>query len=315
MKISFNLLKLKEMELDLAIAILGIFAGISFLFESIICGNNHFHYFVVLFFPSLLYVFFGKRATHKIPDLSFSKNFILAWIAIFLILIFLIIWISHTNLYYKPPIYFFLCSFATLPIILHIFGCNTKKIDHLWIILFEIIILSVVVRYSFYYDSAGIYGQDPWWHTQWIKETFEQGHLTPGKYLRNTYYNFPIYHLLNGITSKLSTLSIHDGLFVSTGIIGNCVVPILFVFLIVRKIFGTKIALFSTMIYNLSRYQIEHGISITPMTLGTGLFVIVLYLAFSLHNLKKPFNILLLGDRKSVVESPKLCRSRWAPYH
>lgn len=283
MKISSNLLKLKKIELDLAIAILGILAGISFLFESIIFANNHFHYFVVLFFPSLLYAFFRKKATYKIPSVSYSKNFILAWIAIFLILVFLITWISRTKLYYKSSIYFFLCSLATLPIILHIFGCDTKKKQYLWIILFEIIFLSVVVRYSIYYDSAGTYGQDPWWHTQWIKETIETGHITHGQYLINAYYNFPIFHLLNGIASIISLLSIHDAIFISTGIVGNCVIPSLFIFLIAKKIFSDKIALLSALVYSLSGYSIERGISIIPMTLGVSLFILILYTIFIIH--------------------------------
>lgn len=293
MKISLNPLKLKKIELDLAIAILGILAGISFLFESIVFGNNHFHYFVVLFSPSLLYIFFRKKAPHKIPDASSSKNLILAWIAIFLILVFLIIWVSHTNLYYKPPMYFFLCSLATLPIILHIFGCDTKKNHHLGIILVEIIILSGVVRYSIYYDSAGIYGQDPWWHTQWVKETIETAHITPGQYLINGYYNFPVFHLLNGIASIISLLSIHDVMFISIGVIGNCVISTLFIFLIAKKIFSDKIALLSALVYSLSDYSIERGISILPMTLGVSLFILILYTIFIISTKNKAVFLML----------------------
>lgn len=284
MRFAFNLSKLKEIGLDSAIAILGMLGGIFILIESIVCGNNHFHYSVLMFLPSFLYIIFRKKATHKIPNVLFSKNFILAGIAIFFLLVFLIIWISHTTLYYEPPIYFFLCSLAAVPIILHIFGCDTKKNYYLWLVLFEIIILSIVIRYSAYYGSAGIYGQDPWWHTQWIKETIETGHITPGQYRINPYYNLPIFHLLSGITSIISLLSIQDTTFISIGFAGSCMIPTLFIFLIARKFFDDKIALLSALVYSLSGYSIQYGVSIIPMTLGVALFIIALYLILVLNS-------------------------------
>jgi len=271
MRFAFNLSKLKGMDLGSTTAILGMLVGISILIESIVCNNNHFHYFVVAFLPSLLYIFLRKKVRDRdSPNVLFSKNFILTCVVIFFLAISLIIWISHTNTHYRPTMYFFLCSLATVPIMLHIFGYDTKKNYYLWLILLEIIFLS--------------YGQDPWWHTQWIKETIGTGHITPGQYLTNPYYNLPMFHLLSGITSTISLLSIHDATFISIGIAGNCVIPTLFIFLIAKKLFDDKIALLSALLYSLFGYSIERGISIIPMTLGVSLFIIALYLVFILNS-------------------------------
>ena len=299
MKLKFRLINLKKIELDIGFAILGMLVGIFILLGSVIYGKNYYHFFIVLFFSSLVYILFRKKMLNEnnLPVTISNRNLVLLTQIIFFLSISLLIGISYQNLYYRPPVYFLLVLVASTSIVVNIFYFNANKKFNLCLVLFEIIVLAVLIKASLYYDFPGFYEQDPWWHTQWIKETIEIGHITSGNYLANGYYLFPQFHLLIGMTSVVTSLSIHNATFFSVSFIGISIIPALFLFFIAKKFTGLKIALLSTLIFSLLGDLIYRGISIIPMTLGFSLFLIIIYFIFntSIKKILKNFLLILFS--------------------
>lgn len=295
--------KFKIPDLDISIGFLCLLIGIMVLIESILFGNNHFHFFVVLFFPSLLYLFFRKRIQKHDELILFIPNKNINYIAaiFFFLSISLLIWISYLNVYYRSPFYFFLCIIASVCVLIQIFTIDIDKKYSSWLILFEIIILAVLIKTSLYYGFSGLYGQDPWWHTQWIKETIEGGHITSGKYISNLYSLFPQFHLLSGLTSVISSLSINNSTFFSVGFIGNSVISTLFLFLIAKRFIVMRGALLTALTFSLTGYSISRGTSIIPMTLGISFFLIIIYLTFNDNMERKKKTSLLLLFSISLI--------------
>jgi len=292
---------LARMGLDTIVASIGLVTGIFILTESVITGNEHFHFFALAFFPSLLYLLFRKKmlTVTNLCSSSSNKNKSLFLIggAVFFLSVSLLILLSHQIVYYRPPVYFLICLIASASILFHIFYSNLTDKRSILFILSEIIILAILIKASLYYEFPGFFGQDPWWHTQWIKETIEAGHITVGKYIINSYYIFPQFHLLNGMSSIVSSLTIHNATFFSVGFIGCSVIPALLLFLIAKRFIGVRAALLSTLIFSLSDQLIARGTSIIPMALGISFFLIICYLIFntSIKGIQKASLLLLFS--------------------
>lgn len=275
---------ISEKGLDIIFAGIGLVIGIFILAGSIITGNEYFHFFALAFFPSIFYLLFKKKILIENDLYLLSLNrvkslFFIGGISFFLSISLLIIF-TQQIVYCRPPIYFLICIIASVSILIQIFCANFNKYSSL-VILSEIIIIAIVINATLYYEFPGLLGQDPWWHTQWTIETLSTGHITEGNYIINSYHNFPQFHLLNGISSIVSSLTIRNSTFFSVGLIGSIIIPTLFMFLIAKRFFGIRAALLSSLIFSLSAQLTLRGTSIIPMTLGVSFFLIICYLIFN----------------------------------
>jgi hypothetical protein len=167
---------------------------------------------------------------------------------------------------------------AAASIILDIFCFNEEKNTHTFIALSKIIALSLITYAGIYYQFPGIYGVDPWLHSEWIKETVSLGHITQGEFITNGYYLFPVFHLSAAMTQILTSLSTYSSVFASTGVF--MAMSCLFVFLIARKLINTQAGLLAALIVPLIADFIERATSIIPMSLGFCFFLAILYLVF-----------------------------------
>lgn len=202
------------------------------------------------------------------------------------------------NLYnYRPPIYFALLLVAVASIILDTIWLNKKKRSHIFIILFKIIVLSLSVYALIYFAFPGVYGGDTWEHNYTVQQLVNSGQIPKFKNIGpfDNYYNFPIFHILGGVTQILTSLNSYSAIFVSVGL--SCSFILVFVFLIGRKIADVKTGLLATLVVSLSDWTIERATEIIPNSLGFCFFLILIYLIFSdeERDIRKSFLIIILS--------------------
>jgi hypothetical protein len=168
---------------------------------------------------------------------------------------------------------------AAAAIILDIFALDEKKGSHVSIVLFKIIALSLTVYAGIYYQFPGIYGVDPWVHNGWVQEIANLGHITGGTFVNSGYFLFPMFHLAGANTQIVTQLTAYDSIFITVGVT-IAVLSCIFVFLIGRKLVGTKVGLLAALIVPLAAEAIERATAIIPMSLGFCFFLAILYFAF-----------------------------------
>lgn len=247
-----------------------------------------------LLVSSLIYTLFREKISRTVntPEFAETNRIRLIVNIVFAISLSLIIWLSWSNLYYRPPLYFVLVLVAAASIIVDVFCLNERKSSHITIVLLKIIVLSLIIYAGIYYQFPGIYGDDPWLHNEWIKETINFGHITSGNIMNNSYYFFPVFHLVAALAKILTSLSIYNSIFISIGIV--MAISSIFVFLIGEKIVNTKVGLLAALIVSLNCENIGRATAIIAMSLGYFWFLVILYLIFVRNERKISIGLLVI---------------------
>ncbi len=247
----------------------------------------------IVVLSSLFYLYFKKNIIKKRTiSIHISNTIKICNNILFAISILVSMWIVWNSLYYRPATFFIFITIAAASIIFEIFYTENAK-KH-YFILIKILVLSLIVRASLYYEFSGIYGVDPWIHNELIKATIATGHVVKGTHFRsNSYYEFPIYHIACAIVHIVSSLNIYNGIFLSMGFIAS--MSSIFVFFIGTKIADSRVGLLSALVLNLSEYSILWGINIMPMSLGFFFVSIIMYIILCKNGLNYKYLMMILS--------------------
>jgi|GEM_PF-5209720 len=193
---------------------------------------------------------------------------------------------------FLPNIFFILLSICISAIAAEVMLSYEKKFS-VFSILIKIVIISLILHCSLFYEFPGYFGVDPWVHINLINTWEKWGHLNPiVNYEFSPYAYYPIFHLGVMITKILTSLDSKDSLFFSIGIFYT--VSTIFIFYFSKCFINIKSAFFATLIISIGIFHVSWGAWIIPTTLGLGLFCIILYCIFSKNNNLKTILFLFL---------------------
>ncbi len=252
---------------------------VSFALICVYLINNNPMYIIIgaiLFFVCIFYLCIDKKKDFSyILNLKMGSSlYLLLDILFFLIFCYSLISLYlRPNLYERPLIYFVSIIFLAGLISIQILFLPSKTAYTSFVLLKIILIpLSVVSSQVFLFPT--LIGVDPWWHRYFTQSFLDSGFLLAGY----SYSKMPIFHLLTGITSLLTSLDYKTATILSISYM-QIICLISFVFLLGRSIFNNKVGLLAGLLVSISNYVILMSYWAIPQTLGSVFVLIIIYLS------------------------------------
>ncbi len=279
--------------LDVFLALLGFIAGILAIILSEIFQLNRTYLGVVVILGSLVFLFYRQAfIRNKQITSRGSPGFLVAKVIPFVsIFIFAALLAAGTfyhkllSLYYRDPLYFIFVLCAVLTTYLQITLLDVRPFWVQVILLIQILLLGISIRASAFYLYPSLSGNDPFYHQYFVERLIAYEKFPIGE----LYSSFPLFHTIIGVFSLLGISNIKDGFFYIS--ILHCL-SLLAVFPLAKAYLNIRIGLLASLLLILSDYQIQWGVQIIPMTLATGLYVLMLVLFLMI---KKPIRNYLSG--------------------
>ncbi len=262
--------KIKE-NLDLIIASGGVLLGIFIIYMSLAFEIHQQDIGGTILIASALYFLLRKRLlkANETFDFKPTQKFIYINNIIFFLALSLSVWLLYTTLYSRPAFYFILVALACASVALEILYSDRKLTG---LILIKILLIGITLYGGIYYEFPGdIVGADTRFHNPNTEQTIEYGHIVPWQ----SYFFFPIFHILAAQTSILTSMNVYDSLFWSTTFL--VAFSIIFIFLLGQKLINTKVGLLAALMFVFADWVLGYSAAI-PMSLGFVFFAIILYL-------------------------------------
>ena len=281
-----RLLRIFSSRLDSILAIAGIVAGIVATFWLRYAAPDYIGVGIMLAVSCAVYLLLLRRrvsswemATPQFPLLS---SRLLLNILFFALLLYSVIAL-YLSVDERPLSYFITVALMSTLVTLEIFFTPEKSGRYYAFILVKILLISLILRWSLFYIYPGSFlGTDTWRNAVLYDAISQAGHLVPEM---GGYWHWPIHHLMVVTTSQLTGVGSREAMILSLGLFE--VVSLIFVFLLARHIFGTKIGLLSVLILGINNLFIRWGWCLVVQTLGIALVALILFLILSprTHNL------------------------------
>ncbi len=178
---------------------------------------------------------------------------------------------------YRPWYYFAFISILFLIIFIQILSTHINPT----VILLEICVVSLNLIYGITFKYPLFFSMtDTLDHISWSSYIFITGHILPKEYSL-LYTNFPLYHIIVAISTRISGLGINSSLFLVTGLI--FVGTVIFVYLFINFIIKSEeISLLSCLIYSNYSIIIYYGSYMVTRAMAYVGFVILLFLIFKI---------------------------------
>lgn len=242
---------------------------------------------------STIYIFFQKELNNKELNSKVLNNkpnyHTHLLISIYLIFFIVSVILLKNSLYHRPTSYFIIIIIISMIILLQIFEADNK-----YIILSEILLLSINIRMSNYYLFPSIYGPDVNYYINLANTIINESHLP---LISNGFYHrLPIMPLTISIIKLLTGLGDKNAYFI-IGIIE--LLSSIFIFLIARFTFDLKTGLLSVLILNLSDYFYLYGFWIIAMSMG--IFFVSMLLYMIIKNIQNKFNYMIIISLLAII--------------
>ena len=288
-------------KLDVIVGFMGLSVTV-FIFIALIlmhAGERYLFFSGALSSAFILYIVFRKKMIDLPHDENlclapFNKAFFLSLNIAFIFLFTLSILLLRLGLYHRSLSYFIsitiICGIIAIGILI------SDKKEHTWLILLQIFLVSLNIRWGIYSIYPSLYGTDPWFHVATIQSIVELAHIPPEG---SSCAHLPIMLFEVAVTGIITSLNGKNLLFYSIGLI--TVFSTIFIFLLGQRVFNTKIGLLATLLLNTSNSHICFGTwAMIPMTLGAVFFTMILYiLANNRKDTKR--NLLWLSSPLSIL--------------
>jgi uncharacterized membrane protein len=141
------------------------------------------------------------------------------------------------------------------------------------VILVQVLVFGLVIRFSGLYTAPGFIGIDVWSHVTYAQAIEQENSLAAIS--ESKYFASPLYHLLAVAAARLLDLSLRNGLYLTLGIAVPSVV--LLVYGAATMLVSVRWALFAAVAYVVSDHAIRWGIHLIPTSMGLVFFLGVLF--------------------------------------
>ncbi len=270
---------------------IGILAGVSSALLGVFLGNAILqHSAVVLGLASATYLIYLHRYSSTKRSLQTdgaSKNSRLPVLSLVWISVFLLIGIAVLHWHGSSPYFVMIAAVVVVAAAIVYEIVSLPRIHSPSHVLAQIIILSIVVRATVYYQYPSLLGGDPWFHSSLVARIASDESIPPIA----GYQFFPVLHILAVVAQDLLGLGVKDALFVA--IIFEPI-SLVFLYLVTRHLFGSITGLLGMLILSVSNFHIYWGYYPTPAAITLGFFLLSLYLMFVLHRKNSAISSLLL---------------------
>jgi len=203
---------------------------------------------------------YAKRSTYLILNLLFFILFFYSVISIIL----------REDAYSRPLGYFISTALMATILALEILFLPKGK-AYTSFILVKIMLIALSLRWIPQLIFPGLIGVDPWAHQMFTGKLMEAGSI-PGGY---PYSELPIMHLIIAATSFITDMSYKYSTMLSISLFH--VIGLIYVFLLGRFIFNSKVGLLSALLLGIAGYWINLGMGIHPTTLALVLVAPIIY--------------------------------------
>ena len=265
--------------LDKSLAIFGIFLSLFLIvFLSFLKGRFVYVSIGILTLMSCIIWLLIRRQTLGKIYLRSNSTFLFLSVVFFLLLTCNILFIHfRTDTYERPLIYFILLSFMFGIVALEILFCKSTK-KHEFLILFQIIILSIFSVWSQILIFPNVVGIDPWGHQRLTNTIISTGFIPDGF----SYSRLPLMHLEIGSTSLVTGLNYKFAAMLSISFL-QILCGILFVYLLGRFIANMRVGLLAGLFLAIGNSFISMSFLATPNTIAAIPMLIILYLLFKFN--------------------------------
>lgn len=265
--------------IDLVAAGVGLAAGIVILLLNLVYSNAYLISMGPLLVAAcLLYLLFRRRLSPVWESLKHSRRLCDLAGIVFWLCFGLSIFSLSTESLHRPAVYFILTAVAAAMIAVQILTGHRK--GTMYLIIAEILLVSLSVRASAYFVLPTLPGSDTWVHQAYAQLFEAQGYVVAREGLipplSEYYLHFPITHI-GAIVSKYVTgvdLKVATFFMLSLPLLLSSV----FVFLIGRTLANAKVGLLAMLLVSVSDFHIAWSVQPIPTTLGVTFFTIVVYL-------------------------------------
>ena len=265
--------------LDKNLAILGLVASSILILWLVLVVGKYVEAGVAAFLACATYLIIRKRllllGPSSLQALALNRPaYLILNIAFFVLFIYSLLSVGLRPELYSRPLGYFIATaiMATILAIEIVFLPGRKAYESF--VLVKIMLIALSLRWMPQFIFPGLIGVDPWGHQMFTAQILEAGSI-PGGY---PYSNLPVMHLIIVATSLITDLSYKFATMFSISLLH--VVGLVFVFLLGRFVFDSKVGLLAALLLGVAAYWINLGMGIHPTTLALVLVAMLIYMIF-----------------------------------
>jgi hypothetical protein len=173
----------------------------------------------------------------------------------------------------RTPLFYSVAAAVGTVLFAQILFVNTDDFSP-GLLLFQIVLFGLVIRFCALYTTPGYIGIDVWTHIGgWGEAILNARSLQPISHKK--YWASPLYHLLVVGASLLLDVPLRTALYLVVGL--AMPISVLFIYATATFFVSRRWAVFATAAYSVSASVIEWGIHIIPTSLGLIFFLAVFY--------------------------------------
>jgi len=265
--------------LDRNLAVLGLIASLALIPWLVLAVGKHVEIGVLFFLACATYLAIRKRlfplGISSLQDLYAKRSTYLILNLLFFILFFysIISVILRADLYSRPLGYFVSTALMTTILAIEILFLPKGK-AYTFFVMVKIMLIALSLRWIPQFIFPGLIGVDPWAHQMFTTGILEAGRIPEG----NPYSNLPVMHLIIAATSLITDLDYKFATMFSISFLQ--VIGLVFVFLLGRFIFNSKVGLLAALLLGVAEWWINLGMAIHPTALALFLVLLLIYVLF-----------------------------------